>query len=94
MQIDPLNDRVVVVRLDAEEVTPGGLLIPETGKEKPQQGMVIAVGPGTYQNGHLVPVNLMVGDKVIFGKYSGTDVVLDNETLLILREEDIFGRLR
>jgi chaperonin GroES len=85
MQISPISDRVVISRLDVEEITPGGLHIPETGKEKPSQGLVIAVGPGSYQ--------IQVGDKIAFGKYSGIEIEIDGETLLILREEDIFGKL-
>jgi chaperonin GroES len=94
MQIDPLGDRVVVSRIDPDEVTPGGLFIPETGKEKPQQGLVIAVGPGKVLNNLFVPLDVKFGDKVLFGKYSGTEIELDGEKLLILREEDILGRLK
>lgn len=94
MQIDPLGDRVVVSRIEAEDVTAGGLFIPETGKEKPQQGLVIAVGPGKVLNNLFVPLDVKFGDKVLFGKYSGTEVEIDGEKLLILREEDILGRLK
>jgi chaperonin GroES len=94
MQIDPLGDRVVVSRLDAEEITKGGLFIPETGKEKPQQGLVIAVGSGKVINNLFVPLDVQVGMKVLFGKYSGTEVEIDEEKLLILREEDILAKLR
>jgi chaperonin GroES len=93
-EIIPLNDRVVVSRLDAEEVTKGGLFIPETGKEKPQEGLVIAVGSGKVVNNLFVPLDVQVGHKVLFGKYSGTDVEIDGEKLLILREEDILARLK
>ncbi len=91
--ITPLNDRVVVVRTDVEEVTKGGLFIPETGKEKPQEGLVIAVGSGKIVNNVFVPLDVKIGDKVLFGKYSGTEVVVDDADLLILREDEIFAKL-
>jgi chaperonin GroES len=93
MPITPLNDRVIVARIDAEEVTKGGLFIPETGKEKPQEGLVIAVGSGKIVNNVFVPLDVKFGDKVLFGKYSGTEVVVDGEDLLILREDEIFAKL-
>jgi chaperonin GroES len=93
MSITPLNDRVIVARIDAEEVTKGGLFIPETGKEKPQEGLVIAVGSGKIVNNVFVPLDVKFGDKVLFGKYSGTEVVVDGEDLLILREDEIFAKL-
>ncbi len=91
--ITPLNDRVVVVRTDVEEVTKGGLFIPETGKEKPQEGLVIAVGSGKIVNNVFVSLDVKIGDKVLFGKYSGTEVVVDDADLLILREDEIFAKL-
>jgi chaperonin GroES len=94
MQIVPLNDRVVVSRLDTEEVTKGGLFIPETGKEKPQEGLVIAVGSGKLINNVFVPLDVKIGDKILFGKYSGSEVTIDDVKLLILREDEIFGKLR
>ncbi|HET9903703.1 MAG TPA: co-chaperone GroES [Xanthobacteraceae bacterium] len=88
----PLHDRVVVRRIDAEERSAGGIIIPDTAKEKPSQGEVIAVGPGARdENGKLVPVDVKVGDRVLFGKWSGTEVKLDNEELLIMKESDIMG---
>jgi chaperonin GroES len=93
MQIKPLGDRVVVVRTDVEEVTKGGLFIPETGKEKPQQGMVVAVGTGKVVNQTLVPLDVKAGDTVLFGKYSGTEVTVDDADFLILREDEIFAQL-
>jgi chaperonin GroES len=93
VQIKPLNDRVVVVRTEVEEVTKGGLFIPETGKEKPQQGLVIAVGTGKLINNVFVPLDVQVGESVLFGKYSGTDVTVDDSDLLILREDEIFAKL-
>ena len=88
----PLHDRVVVKRLDAEEKTAGGIIIPDTAKEKPMQGQVVAVGPGGRdESGKLVPIDLKAGDKVLFGKWSGTEVKLDGEELLIMKESDIMG---
>ena len=88
----PLHDRVVVKRIDAEEKTKGGIIIPDTAKEKPQQGQVVAVGPGGRDEaGKLIPIDLQVGDKVLFGKWSGTEVKLDGEELLIMKESDIMG---
>jgi len=90
----PLHDRVVVRRLSAEEKTKGGIIIPDTAQEKPQQGEVTAVGPGGRDEaGKLIPIDLKVGDKVLFGKWSGTEVKLDGEELLIMKESDIMGVL-
>ena len=88
----PLHDRVVVKRLDAEEKTAGGIIIPDTAKEKPMQGQVVAVGPGGRDEaGKLVPLDLKAGDKVLFGKWSGTEVKVGGEDLLIMKESDILG---
>jgi chaperonin GroES len=88
----PLHDRVVVKRVAAEEKSKGGIIIPDTAKEKPQQGEVIAVGPGGRdENGKLVAMDLKAGDRVLFGKWSGTEVNLDGEELLIMKESDIMG---
>ena len=88
----PLHDRVVVKRIDAEEKSKGGIIIPDTVKEKPSQGQVIAVGPGGRDEaGKLIPIDIRVGDRVLFGKWSGTEVVLDGEDLLIMKESDIMG---
>jgi chaperonin GroES len=87
-----LHERVVVKRIDAEEKTAGGIIIPDTAREKPQQGQVLAVGPGGRDEaGKLTPIDLKVGDKVLFGKWSGTEVKLDGEDLLIMKESDIMG---
>jgi chaperonin GroES len=87
-----LHDRVVVKRIDAEEKSKGGIIIPDTAKEKPSQGEVVAVGPGGRdENGKLIPIDIKSGDKVLFGKWSGTEVVLDGEDLLIMKESDIMG---
>jgi len=88
----PLHDRVVVRRIQAEEKTKGGIIIPDTAKEKPQEGEVVAVGPGGRDEaGKLVPMDLKAGDRVLFGKWSGTEVKIDGEELLIMKESDIMG---
>ena len=88
----PLHDRVVVKRIDAEEKSKGGIIIPDTAKEKPAQGQVIAVGPGGRdESGKVITPDVKAGDKVLFGKWSGTEVVLDGEDLLIMKESDIMG---
>jgi len=93
--IQPLADRVLVKPLPAEEKTAGGLYIPDTAKEKPQQGEIVAVGPGKMtENGTLVKPEVKVGDKVLYGKYSGTEVTLDGDDYLIMRESDIFGIIK
>jgi chaperonin GroES len=92
MQFRPLHDRVVVRRLDAEEKTAGGIIIPDTAKEKPSQGEVVAVGPGGRDEaGKLIPIDLKAGDTVLFGKWSGTEVKIDGKDLLIMKESDILG---
>jgi chaperonin GroES len=92
MKFRPLHDRVVVKRLDAEEKTKGGIIIPDTAKEKPSQGEVIAVGPGGRdESGKLIPIDIKVGDRVLFGKWSGTEVVIDGQDLLIMKESDVMG---
>jgi len=88
----PLHDRVVVRRITAEEKTKGGIIIPDTAQEKPQEGEVIAVGPGARdESGKLIPIDLSEGNRVLFGKWSGTEVKLDGEELLIMKESDIMG---
>jgi len=88
----PLHDRVVVRRINAEEKTKGGIIIPDTAKEKPQEGEVIAVGPGGRdESGKLIPIDVKPGSRVLFGKWSGTEVKLDSEELLIMKESDIMG---
>nr|WP_294513301.1 co-chaperone GroES [uncultured Rhodopila sp.] len=92
MSFRPLHDRVVVRRLTAEEKTAGGIIIPDTAKEKPMEGEVIAVGPGARNDqGHLVALDVKAGDRILFGKWSGTEVKLDGEELLIMKESDIMG---
>ena len=94
MNFRPLHDRVLVRRVTAEEKTAGGIIIPDTAKEKPQEGEVIAVGPGTLNDkGELRPLDVKAGDRILFGKWSGTEVKLNNEELLIMKETDIMGVL-
>jgi chaperonin GroES len=94
MTFRPLQDRVLVRRLDQEEKTAGGIIIPDTAKEKPQEGEVVAVGPGTRgEDGTLHPLGVKVGDRVLFGKYAGSDVKIAGEELVILKESDLFGVL-
>jgi chaperonin GroES len=90
----PLHDRVVVKRINPEAKTKGGIIIPDTAREKPQQGEVVAVGPGGRDEaGKLIPIDVKVGDKVLFGKWSGTEVTLDGDELLIMKESDVMGVL-
>jgi len=92
MKIRPLQDRVIVQRVQEEEKTKGGIIIPDTAKEKPQEGKVIAVGKGKLgDDGKVTPLDVKAGDKILFGKYSGTEVKLNGEEYLIMREEDILG---
>jgi len=92
MHFRPLHDRVVVRRIEALEKTAGGIIIPDTAKEKPQEGEVVAVGPGARdENGKLVPLDVKAGDKILFGKWSGTEVKVDGQDLLIMKESDILG---
>ena len=95
MHFRPLHDRVVVRRIDAEEKTAGGIIIPDTAKEKPMEGEVVAVGPGARdEHGKLVPIGLEAGDRILFGKWSGTEVRIDGEELLIMKESDVMGVLK
>ena len=92
MKFRPLHDRVVVKRIDAEEKSKGGIIIPDTAKEKPQEGEVVAVGPGARdESGKLAPIELKAGDRILFGKWSGTEVKIDGEDLLIMKESDVMG---
>ena len=92
MKFRPLHDRVVVRRLDAEEKTAGGIIIPDTAKEKPSEGVIEAVGPGARdESGKIQPLDVKVGDRILFGKWSGTEVKLDGKDLLIMKETDIMG---
>jgi len=92
MNIRPLHDRIIVERLEEETKTAGGIIIPDTAKEKPQQGQVIAVGKGKKtEDGKILPLDVKVGDKILFGKYSGTEIKLDGKEFLMMREDDVLG---
>jgi chaperonin GroES len=93
MDLKPLGDRVIVEVLDEEEVTTSGIVLPDTAKEKPQRGRVLAVGPGRYEDGKLVPIDLSVDDEVVFSKYGGTEVKFGVDEYLILRESDILAKV-
>ena len=94
MKFRPLHDRVVVRRIDSDEMTAGGIIIPDTAKEKPQEGEIVAVGPGARgDDNELIPLDVKPGDRILFGKWSGTEVKLDGEELLIMKESDIMGVL-
>jgi chaperonin GroES len=90
-KIRPLHDRVIVKRIEEDEKTKGGIIIPDTAKEKPQEGRVVAVGPGRKEDGKVIPLGVKAGDRILFGKYSGTEIKLDGEEHLIMREDDILG---
>ena len=91
IKIRPLHDRVIVKRTEEVEKTKAGIIIPDTAKEKPQEGKVVAVGPGRLEEGKVIPLDVKAGDKILFGKYSGTEINLNGEEHLILREDDILG---
>jgi len=93
VNVTPLHDRVLVKRIEEKETVKGGIIIPDTAKEKPQEGEVIAAGPGRYEKGERVPLDVKAGDRILFGKYSGSDIKIDDEEFLILREEEILAKL-
>ena len=93
MNLRPLHDRVVIKRIEEKETVKGGIIIPDTAKEKPQEGEVIAVGKGKREKGELTPLDVKVGDRILFGKYSGTEIKIDGEDFLIMREEEVLGIL-
>ena len=93
VKVTPLHDRVIIRRIEEKESVKGGIIIPDTAKEKPQEGEVIAVGAGKLEKGQRIPLDVEVGDRVLFGKYSGTDIKLDDQDYLILREEEILAKL-
>ncbi|HZP34088.1 MAG TPA: co-chaperone GroES [Candidatus Acidoferrales bacterium] len=93
VNVTPLHDRVLVKRIEEKETMKGGIIIPDTAKEKPQEGEVIAVGAGKMEKGERVPMDVKAGDRILFGKYSGTEIKLDDEEYLILREEEILAKL-
>ena len=90
-RVKPLHDRIIVKRIAEEEKTTGGIIIPDTAKEKPQQGKVVAVGPGRRDDGKVMPLDVKAGDTVLFAKYAGTDIKIDGDDHLILREDDVLG---
>jgi len=91
MRVRPLHDRVIAKRIEEDAKSPGGIIIPDTAKEKPQEGRVVAVGPGKREDGKLLAVDVKTGDRILFGKYAGTDIKIDGEEHVILREDDILG---
>src|SRR3990170_4462522 len=93
VKVTPLHDRVIIRRIEEKESVKGGIIIPDTAKEKPQEGEVIAVGAGKLEKGQRVPMDVAVGDRILFGKYGGTEIKLDDEEYLILREEEILAKL-
>ncbi len=93
VHVTPLHDRVLVRRIEEKETVKGGIIIPDTAKEKPQEGEVIAVGAGRIEKGARIPLDVKAGDRVLFGKYSGTDIKIDNEEYLILKEDEILAKL-
>ncbi len=92
MRLKPLGDRIVIRQIEAEDVTASGIVLPDTAQEKPQRGEVLAVGEGRYDDGVRVPLDLVVGDEVIYSKYGGTEVEIDGEDLLIIRESDVLAK--
>ena len=93
MNITPLHDRVLVRRLEEKETAKGGIIIPDTAKEKPQEGEVVAIGSGKVEKGHRVPLDVKPGDRILFGKYTGNDIKIDGQEYLILREEEILAKV-
>ena len=91
MSVRPLGDRVLVLPIEQDEVKKGGIIIPDTAKEKPQEGKIVAVGPGKHDEGKLVPMNVKKGDRVLYSKYGGTEIKIDGKDHLIMREDDILG---
>ena len=91
MNVKPLGDRVLVQAIEQDEVKKGGIIIPDTAKEKPQEGKIVAVGPGKHEDGKLVPMNVKKGDRVLYSKYGGTEIKIDGKDHLIMREDDILG---
>lgn len=93
MKVKPLSDRVVIEPLDPETKTSGGIIIPDNAKEKPQEGKIVAVGPGKYEEGKKIEMELKVGDKVLYGKYSGTEITVEGKEYLIIRESDVLAKI-
>lgn len=93
MKLKPLGDRLIVQALDEEEVTASGILLPDTAKEKPQKGKVLAVGDGKFEDGNRIPIDVSKGDEILYSKYGGTEIKVDNEELLVLRESDVLAKV-
>lgn len=93
VNVSPLHDRVLVRRMENKETAKEGIIIPDSAKEKPQEGEVVAIGPGRVEKGHRVPLDVAVGERILFGKYTGSDITVDGQEYLILREEEILGKL-
>ncbi|HEU5410851.1 MAG TPA: co-chaperone GroES [Candidatus Acidoferrales bacterium] len=93
MNITPLHDRVIVKRIEEKESVKGGIIIPDTAKEKPQEGEIVAVGSGKREKGELIPLDVKVGDRILFGKYSGNEIKVDDEEYLILKEDEILAKI-
>jgi len=93
VKLTPLHDRVIIKRIEEKETVKGGIIIPDTAKEKPQEGEVIAVGAGKLEKGQRIPMDVSVGDRILFGKYSGTEIKIEDEEYLILREEEILAKI-
>jgi chaperonin GroES len=93
VNVTPLHDRILIKRIEEKETVKGGIIVPDTAKEKPQEGEVVAVGPGKLHEGKRIPLDVAVGDHVMFGKYSGTDIKIEDEEYLMIREEEVFGKV-
>jgi len=93
VNLTPLHDRVIVKRIEEKETVRGGIIIPDSAKEKPQEGEIVAAGPGKREKGELIPLDVKAGDRVLFGKYSGTEIKIEDQELLILREDEILAKL-
>jgi chaperonin GroES len=93
-ELEPLYDRILVARISETETTQGGIIIPDVAQDKPQEGKVVAAGRGKIENGELRPMMLKAGDRILFGKYAGTEIKIDGREVLIMREEEVFGRIR
>lgn len=93
MKLKPLGDRLIVQALDEEEVTASGIVLPDTAKEKPQKGKVLAVGDGKFEDGNRIPIDVSKGDEILYSKYGGTEIKVDNEELLVLRESDVLAKV-
>ena len=94
IKVTPLHDRILVKRIEEKETVKGGIIVPDTAKEKPQEGEVVAVGPGKFHEGKRIPLDVEAGDRVLFAKYGGSDIKIEDEEFLILREDEVLGKLK